>query len=183
MRIVGRVMLGGPLAAAMLMTTPAEARDEKAWDDASNVAEGVLLATALGVPAVKGDWDGDLQALGSTGAAFLIAEGLKQTFPEQRPDGSGDDSFPSGHASVSFAAAASLQNRYGWKVGVPAQLVASFVGVARVEARKHHWYDVVAGAAIGEASGFLITSKQNQSVHVLPWGDAHSAGAVVDVRF
>jgi len=60
---------------------------------------------------------------------------------------------------------------------------ASFVGVARVEARKHHWYDVVAGAAIGEASGFLITSKQNQSVHVLPWGDAHSAGAVVDVRF
>lgn len=170
-------------AAASLAATPAEARDEKAWDDASNVAEISLLAAAFAIPAAKRDWTGDLQVAGSTGSAFAIAYGLKQTFPEDRPDGSGDDSFPSGHTSVSFAAAASLQNRYGWEVGLPAHLVAGFVGLSRVEARKHHWYDVMAGAAIGETSGLLITSRQNSRVHVLPWGDAHGGGAMVDVRF
>lgn len=165
------------------IAVPAEARNTKAWDDASNVGLGLLIAGSLGIPAAKGDWSGDLQALGSDVAAFGVAQGLKQAFPENRPDGSGNDSFPSGHASVSFAAAASLQNRYGWKVGLPAQALAAFVGLARVEARKHHWYDVVAGAAIGEASGFLLTSKHDSAVRVLPWGDAHGAGMIADIRF
>ncbi|MGN6277348.1 MAG: phosphatase PAP2 family protein [Sphingomonas sp.] len=84
---------------------------------------------------------------------------------------------------MSFAAAATLQNRYGWQVGIPAQLAASFVAVSRVEAREHHWYDVVAGAAIGEASGFLITSKRSAHVAILPWGDAHGGGATIAARF
>lgn len=106
---------------------------------------------------MREDWRGDLQAGGGVGAAFLVTEALKRTFRETRPDRSDRRSFPSGHASASFAAAASLQNRYGWQVGVPTQLLAGFVGVSRMEARKHHWYDVVVGAGIGEASGFLLT--------------------------
>ena len=115
--------------------------------------------------------------------AFLASEGLKQVFPEERPDLSNRKSFPSGHTSVSFAAAASLQNRYGWKVGVPAQILAGFVGLSRVEARKHHWYDVLAGAAIGETSGFLITSRRNSDVRVIPWGDTRSAGVAMSMQF
>ena len=171
------------LGLCVATATPASARNEKAWDDASSVGRDVLVLTALGLPAVHGDWQGDLQAGGSMGAAFIVTEGLKRAFPEERPDLSNRKSFPSGHTSVSFAAAASLQNRYGWKVGLPAQLLASFVGLSRVEARKHHWYDVVVGAGIGEASGFLLTSKRNADVRVIPWGDTRGAGVVMAMRF
>jgi membrane-associated phospholipid phosphatase len=159
------------------------ARDEKAWDTASDVGRDALVVAALTVPAVHGDWNGDLQAGASMGSAFLLTAGLKEAFPEWRPDHSDRKSFPSSHTSISFAAAASLQNRYGWKVGLPAQLVAAFVGVSRIEARKHHWYDVAVGAAIGETSGFLLTSKRSTNVRVLPWGDTRGAGLALGMRF
>ncbi|HEU4960936.1 MAG TPA: phosphatase PAP2 family protein [Sphingomonas sp.] len=162
---------------------PAAARDTQGWDDASTVVRDGLVLAALGIPAIRGDWQGDLQAAGSMTAAELGTVALKEGFPEWRPDHSSRRSFPSGHAAVSFAAAATLQNRYGWKIGVPAQLAAGFVGLARVEARKHHWYDVAVGAAIGEASGFLITSKRDARVTVLPWGNSHGGGATIAARF
>jgi membrane-associated phospholipid phosphatase len=175
--------LAGLLTLSVLVAAPLHARNVKAWGDASSIGRDALVVLALGLPAIREDWTGDLEAGASIGAAFLVAQGLKRTFPEKRPDRSDRKSFPSGHASVSFAAAASLQNRYGWQVGLPAQLVAAFVGASRVEARKHHWYDVVAGAGIGEASGFLITSKKNENVRVIPWGDTRSGGAAVALRF
>ena len=181
--ISGRAIRAMALACGLAFAMPAHARDTHAWGTASSVGRDVLVAAALGVPAIQGDWKGDLQAGLSIGAAFGAAEILKEASPERRPDDSDDKSFPSGHASVSFAAAATLQNRYGWKVGLPAQLVAAFVATARVEARKHHWYDVVAGAGIGEASGFLLTSKRNTSVRVMPWGDTSGAGVGLAMRF
>jgi membrane-associated phospholipid phosphatase len=164
------------LGLCLTAATPAYAGSEKAWDGASDLGRNALVVIALGIPALRSDWSGDLQAGASLGAAILMTEGLKEAFPETRPDGSDRKSFPSGHTSASFAAAASLQNRYGWQVGLPAQLVAAFVGVSRVEARKHHWYDVVAGSAVGEASGFLLTSKRNDGVRVTPWGDSRGGG-------
>jgi membrane-associated phospholipid phosphatase len=169
-------------AGLALHCVPALASD-KSWDDASSIGRDVLVVAALGLPTVQGDWNGTLQAGGSIAAATLVSTGLKEAFPELRPDGSDRKSFPSGHTAVSFAAAATLQNRYGWEVGVPAQLVAAFVGVARVKADKHHWYDVAAGAAIGEASGFLITSRHDTDVRVFPWGDTKGAGLAMAVRF
>lgn len=167
---------------ALCISTPARASD-KDWDKASDVARDLVVVAALGLPLAKGDGQGALQAAGSMGAAEVVTLGLKEAFPETRPDGSDRKSFPSGHTALSFAGAATLQNRYGWKVGLPAQLVASFVGFARVKADKHHWYDVVVGAAIGEASGFLITSRRDAQVRVLPWGDSKGGGVVVAARF
>ena len=117
------------------------------------------------------------------GAAFAFTEGLKYAIPEERPDGSDNKSFPSGHASASFAAAATIEKRYGWHVGLPAHIVAAFVGVSRVEARKHFVGDVLIGAAIGEASGWLLTSKRDGGVHWLPWGDAHGGGVTIAAPF
>lgn len=171
-------------AASAIAVAPSPAfAGNQSWDDASRVGEVALVGTALALPSIRGDWDGTLQAGGSIGAAWLVTEGLKETFPETRPDGSDRRSFPSGHASLSFAAAATMQNRYGWKVGLPATLVAAFVGYARVRADKHHWYDVVAGAAIGETAGFLITRQHDSNVRVLPWGDTHGGGVAMAVRF
>ena len=167
---------------ALSAVTPAEA-SEKGWDDAGTIARDALVLAAIGVPVVKGDWEGALQGGGSVAAASVVTYGLKEAIPSVRPDGSDDKSFPSGHTSTAFAAAASLHNRYGWEVGLPAQLVAAFVGVSRVEARRHRVRDVLVGAAIGQASGFLITSRENDNVMIIPWGDTKSAGVTVAARF
>jgi membrane-associated phospholipid phosphatase len=169
-------------AVVVLSTAPAHASN-KTWADASTIGRDALVAAAIGVPAVQSDWQGALQAGGSVAAAGLLTVGLKQAFPEWRPDHSDRKSFPSGHTSVSFAAAATLQNRYGWEAGLPAQLVAAFVGLARVKADKHHWYDVAAGAAIGEVSGFLITKRRDSDVRVFPWGDTKGAGLTLATPF
>ncbi|MEE9434580.1 MAG: phosphatase PAP2 family protein [Sphingorhabdus sp.] len=174
------------VAAAMLSFllafSPAQA-SEKGWEDASDIGRNALVIAAFVIPAAHEDWDGDLQALGSIAAAGIVTQGLKETFPEIRPDGSNRRSFPSGHTSVSFAAAATLHNRYGWKVGIPAQLTAAFVGLARQKAGKHFWHDVLVGAAIGEASGFLITRKKNDRIVIIPFGDTKGGGIVALVRF
>ena len=178
---ISRVSLALLLAAAPMQ---AQAKNEKAWATASDVGIAGLSLAALGLPIAQGDKQGAFQAAGSLGAAALVTTGLKYNFPELRPDGSDRKSFPSGHTSTAFAAAASLYNRQGAGIGVLAMLAAGFVGLARVQADKHHWYDVVVGAGIGSASGFLITRKRSQrEALVLPWGDSTSAGVSVAMRF
>ena len=174
--------LAAVTAASLGVAAPAHASD-KGWDNTGSIARDALVVAAFGVPAVQGDWDGVLQAGGSMGAAAGVTYGLKEAFPEQRPDRSDNKSFPSGHSSISFAAAATLQNRYGWQVGLPAQVVAAFVGLSRVEADKHHVHDVLVGAAIGEASGFLITRKASDRIQIFPWGDTKGGGVSVTMRF
>lgn len=170
------------LCVFIALTTSTQA-NANGWSTASDVGRDGLVIFALGYPAVQRDWKGTKQAAFSIGAASLTTTGLKQIVSEERPDHSNDHSFPSGHTSVSFAAAATLEKRYGWQIGVPAHLVAAFVGVARVEADKHFVHDVVAGAAIGEISGWLLTGRKNDKVQWLPWGDAHGAGMAMSLRF
>lgn len=169
-------------AACLFAATPAAASD-KDWATASDITRDALVLVALGVPIAKGDKDGTFQAAGSLAVTAGTSYVLKSTIDEQRPDLSGNDSFPSGHTSVSFAAAATLQKRYGWKVGLPAHLAAGFVGVARVEAHKHYWKDVIAGAAIGEVAGMLITRKHDSNVQVFPWAASDGGGVVLAARF
>jgi membrane-associated phospholipid phosphatase len=169
-------------AIALAFAAPAHP-SEKGWDDAGTVAKNALVVVAFGVPAVQGDWEGVLEAGGSIGGTILITQGLKEAFPSRRPDGSDNKSFPSGHTSTSFAAAATLHNRYGWEAGLPAYVVASFVGLSRVEAKKHRVGDVLVGAAIGTATGHLITTKASDNIHIFPWGDTKSAGVDVTLRF
>lgn len=82
---------------------------------------------------------------------------IKQTAQRNRPDGSNMRSFPSGHTSVSFASATVLQRELGWKVGVPAYAVASYVAMARIEKQKHFLSDVAFGAAVGILAGRTVT--------------------------
>jgi membrane-associated phospholipid phosphatase len=170
------------IAASLFLATPAHA-DEGDWATASDIGRDVLVVTALGLPTVQGDWQGTKQAAFSLGTTFAVTTGLKHVIHEERPDESDDKSFPSGHTSSSFAAAATLHKRYGWEVGVPAHLVAAFVGVARVKADKHFVHDVIAGAAIGEAAGWLLTDRKNEKVQWLPWIDGKGGGVTVAMKF
>lgn len=127
-------------------------------DTAGEVGRVLIPAAAAGITLVRKDCEGAKQLAVSLLAAAAATEGLKVAVREQRPNG-GEHSFPSGHASTSFAGAAFLQARYGWAYGVPAYVAAAFVGYTRLETDDHWTKDVVAGAAIGIASGLIFTSR------------------------
>jgi hypothetical protein len=100
----------------------------------------------------------------SVGAELLRAQlitqaltaAVKLTVQRGRPDGT-QYSFPSGHSAVTFASATVLSRHFGWKVGVPAYAVASYVAASRVSARRHFLSDVAFGAAVGIAVGRTVT--------------------------
>lgn len=100
-----------------------------------------------------------------------MVQTLKFTVRRERPDGSNNLSFPSGHAASAFATATVLQRNYGWKIGVPAYALGSYVALARMSWNKHHATDVVMGAGFGIASARTVTmslAKSRFAVGVQP---------------
>lgn len=158
---------------------------QKKIGTSTDIAVIALPAAALiGVLAQK-DWKGLIQGVetaGATAAATLI---LKYAVKERRPDGSNMHSFPSGHTSVSFATAGFLQRRYGWKVGAPAYAIAAYVGWGRVYAKKHHWWDVVAGGAIGAGCAYIFTTPfaKKHKLSLAPVYDGTTAGMTAYMEF
>jgi membrane-associated phospholipid phosphatase len=88
--------------------------------------------------------------------AQATTQGIKYVAGRTRPDGT-DRSFPSGHTSSAFATATVLQRHFGWKVGIPAYALASYVGASRLHANKHYLSDVAFGAALGIVAGRTVT--------------------------
>ncbi len=86
----------------------------------------------------------------------VLTQGTKIAVGRRRPDGA-RFSFPSGHASSSFATATVLQRRLGWKVGAPAYAMATYVAASRLQENKHYLSDVIFGAAVGIVSGRAVT--------------------------
>lgn len=170
------------LALGVSAQAPARAGSDD-WETASDIGLYGLMGAALSIPAVRGDWRGLRQAGTSIAITGGVAFGLKDIIHAERPDNSGDDSFPSAHAALSFASAATLHRRYGWRAGLPATLVATVVGIARVQADRHHWYDVAAGAALGELAGMYLTTPFDDRVRLLPWADSRGGGVVVSMVF
>lgn len=94
----------------------------------------------------------------------------KRSLQRTRPDESNNRSFPSGHTSNNFAIASVLDKRYGAKLGIPAYLWASYVGISRIESQKHFPTDVIAGAVLGTIIGrsFVPSKNKNKSFVVSP---------------
>lgn len=82
----------------------------------------------------------------------LLTKVLKKLLPERRPDGEDNKSFPSEHAAECVAAAMIIEREYPGKIGATAYALAASVAFARVESKKHHPRDVIAGALIGCAA-------------------------------
>ena len=107
---------------------------------------------------------------------------VKLTVRRARPNGYNQNSFPSGHTSATFASATVLNRRYGWKVGVPAFGVASYVAASRVADGKHFLSDVFFGVAIGLVGGRTVTFDRGETrVQVSPMPVAGGAGIQVSV--
>jgi len=154
-------------------------------DTAGNVGTVLIPAVAAGATLAKKDGTGGKQLFLSLLAAAAVTEGLNAVVHERGPDGR-DHSFPSGHTSISFAAASYMQFRYGWRYGIPAFLAAAFVGYSRVEADEHWTKDVVGGAAIGFVSGWIFTSRYRKEpgrVFIVPAIGRNSAAIALGLGF
>ena len=93
--------------------------------------------------------------------SLLVSEALVNTLKyathRERPDGSDNRSFPSGHAADTFAFATALERHLGWKGAVPAYIFSSYVAISRLPDNKHWLSDVVFGASVGIISGRTVT--------------------------
>jgi membrane-associated phospholipid phosphatase len=140
------------------------------WSDRLRAASDLgMIATALSVHADEHRWRLRAKTLlveesGAIASTSLTAL-LKSATGRERPDGSDDESFPSGHASRAFAyAAASRRNLEatrlgeGWRIGltVGVETLAAGTAWARVEAQAHYPTDVLAGAALGNYVALLV---------------------------
>lgn len=111
-----------------------------------------FILKAAGVKC-RSSWE---QRLYKSGASFVLCSGttwlLKKSIHKMRPDGTDNESFPSGHTAVAFCGATVLHKEFGktspW-ISVAGYTVATITAVDRVRRNRHHWEDVAAGAAIG----------------------------------
>lgn len=142
------------------------------------------VATLAGV-LIQQDWKGLIQGVETAGATAAATFILKYAVNERRPDGSDMHSFPSGHTAVSFATAAFLQRRYGWAFGGPAYALATYVAWGRVFSKKHHWWDVVAGGAIGAGSAYIFTKPfaKKHNLQLAPVSDGRNFGIYASMEF
>lgn len=103
------------------------------------------------------------------GTAYVIMSGtvfgLKKWTKVERPDGSSNNSFPSGHTANAFMGAEFLYQEYKdvspW-YGIAGYVVATGTGLFRMYNNRHWFSDVVAGAGFG-----ILSTKV--AYWIYPW--------------
>ncbi len=113
----------------------------------------------------------------------LLVTPVKVAVGRRRPDGSNSRSFPSGHAAGSFALASVLQEELGIGAGIPAFAVATMMGIARVDQRRHYMTDVLAGAAFGLVAARMVNRRFGSRLLLLPAPVAGGGGLVLHMTF
>lgn len=108
-----------------------------------------------------------------------LTYGLKYAVQRTRPDGSDGYSFPSGHASTTFATATVLERHLGWKAAVPTYAVATYVAASRLHENRHYLSDVVFGATVGLISGRTVTRHGRHNYSFIPYVVPGGAGVAV----
>ena len=116
---------------------------------------------------------------------------LKRTSSSERPDGTTNNSFPSGHTATAFMGAELLYQEYKdqsiW-YGISGYVIAAGTGAFRIYNNRHWFSDVVAGAGIGILStkaaywlfptvNKIFTKKDsNKKVSFVPYYDGKFTG-------
>jgi membrane-associated phospholipid phosphatase len=158
---------------------------EAASDDLRSVARGAWLVSALAAPSdgVTGKASGLAVGVATLWLEDAVTGGIKDLAGRQRPDGSDDKSFTSGHAGTASAAATLARRNLehldlpGWLDGslrIGLHGIALGTGWARVEAEKHHVTDVLTGYAVGHflaafmQEAFMRSPMPQTEVRYLP---------------
>lgn len=135
----------------------------RASDNLKSATTFAMVGTALAVPNGKGAWENKAERLvlefGAVQLNNLLTNGLKSITNRERPDGSDDRSFPSGHSSQAWTRTTlacfnvdGIQSlSRGWNVTLKTTFRVLAVGTswARVEGGVHYPSDVLFGAALG----------------------------------
>ncbi len=149
-----------------------------------STVETVLIIASpglLAIPALKNGQTGTMVQLGleyaaAAGGAWMTKELLKHSIDRARPYLSFPgypenekkewyDSFPSGHTTVSFAAAGYgiwrfctlfPESRCKWLAGSALYVGAASVAALRVASGNHYFSDVAAGALLGTLWGLSV---------------------------
>ncbi len=145
---------------------------------AGDIATVLFPLITFGIAYARDDVEGEKQWLRDLGVNEVLNTGLRVAFNGtswgRRPDGS-SYGFPSGHAGFVFSQAGFLQERYGWKYGVPALAMATAISYIRVREDKHHWRDVIAGGALGYGVA-MITVTPIKATQIAPIIGPHWLG-------
>ena len=91
---------------------------------------------------------------------------IKVTAQRDRPTGE-CCSFPSGHASVTFAVASVLERHFGYRAAWPTFLIAGYVAASRLVDNRHFLSDVLFGSALGMASGWTVVGHHGRNSFAL----------------
>jgi hypothetical protein len=129
--------------------------DEKFTIDDFSQYTPMLSVYALNFSGVEGKHNlGDRTII--TATSYLIMSGtvtgLKHLIHERRPDGTSDNSFPSGHTATAFSGAEFLWQEYKHKsiwYGIAGYTIAAGTGAFRMYNNRHWLTDVTTGAGIG----------------------------------
>jgi membrane-associated phospholipid phosphatase len=150
---------------SLLLTTSlfAKSTTERAGD----LLALLLPAAAFSTTLYYDDREGQIEFYKSYAFTMASTMVLKYSIDEKRPDTQERDSFPSGHTASAFAGASFIHKRYGWQYALPAYLGAIYTGYSRVDAKRHHTQDVVAGAFLAIASSWYFTSTY-KNVEIFP---------------
>ncbi len=151
--IVLVALVSSILAEAQKPLTSNEQRHKKVGDVLLLALPSVALSSTF---IWKDGQKGTYQFTKAITSTIALSYGLKFIINKKRPNNENNYSFPSAHTSVTFASAAFIQKRYGWEYGIPAYLIAGYVGYTRIQANKHDGWDVLAGAAIGIGLSYLF---------------------------
>lgn len=128
-------------------------------------------------------------------ATVLIVQPLKYAVDEMRPDASGRNSFPSGHAAKAFVGAELVRLEYGNGWGAAAYGIAVTTALMRVYNDRHWFNDLLGGAAVGifaaNAAYWLLPlerrllrlEKDESAILAVPYCDGLSAGFSLAMRF
>ena len=136
----------------------------------ADIVTGLLPLTSYAISHFKDDSEGGKQLLRSTAVSLVVNTTLRVAFNEtswgERPNGS-PYGFPSGHTAFVTSSAAFLQDRYGWKYGLPAYALVGYVSYVRVDTDHHRWRDVAAGAVLSFGISKLFVTPQD-ATHLAP---------------
>ncbi len=151
-------------------------------ETAGDYIQIAIPAIGFGTTLLLKDKEGSWQFTKHFATTFLTTHALKYLVDKERPDGSGNNSFPTGHTSAAFQGATFIHLRYGWKWSVSAYAGAAFVGYSRVDSDNHYVEDVVAGAVLGILSGYLFVTPW-EDVAITPVAGNGNLGLMLSKRF
>jgi hypothetical protein len=98
----------------------------------------------------------------------IMFEPIKFATQRERPNGSDRLSFPSGHATITFATATVLERHLGWRKALFAYFIATYVAASRLHDNEHWLSDVVFGSAVGTIAGRTVVHHASDYWAIAP---------------